>query len=229
MLIPSRPLEKDEVYKFPEDQIESLRPISQAQLNGAKVFTSREEYIKNLPLSIRYLEIGVAWGYYSDLICKTLNPEKTILLDPFDQDHRCWSWRQFGECKCTPKHEQFYDYGEAEEWLKKEFSKYRNVELIKGFAPRTMPKNQTFDYVYIDTDNDRFGVRDILNATKDMIDVGGIIGVNDYVISDPINVDKIYGTPFAVHEFLYFNKNWVVDAIALHPVGFSDIYLRKIM
>lgn len=228
MLIPSRPLEKNEVYQFPEDQIESLRAIAQTQLNGAKLFTSREEYIKTFPPEMTYLEIGVAWGYYSDLVCKIANPKKTILLDPFTDELICWSWRRFGECKCTPKHEKLYDVFEAEDWLRKEFSKYRNVEFLKGHAPATLPENEMFDYIYLDTDNDRFGVRDILNSIAGMTNVGGIIGINDYVISDPINTDKIYGTPFAVHEFLYFNKNWVVDAMALHPVGFSDIYLRRI-
>ena len=227
MLIPSRPLEKDEIYEFPKDEFESLRPISQEQLKNSKIFTSREEYIKTLPKDMKYVEIGVAWGYYSDLVCKIANPLKTILLDPFTDDLRCWSWRRFGECKCTPKHEELYGFHEAEEWLRKEFSKYRNVELLNGKAPETMPEDNDFDYIYIDTDNDRYGVRNIMNASRDKVRVGGIMGINDYVLYDFINADKIYGTPYAVHEFLYFNRNWSVDAMALHPVGFCDIYLRR--
>jgi hypothetical protein len=227
MLIPSRPLEKDEIYEFPENEFESLRDISQEQLNSSKLYTSREEYIKTLPSDIRYMEIGVAWGYYSDLVCKIANPERTVLLDPFTQDLRCWSWRKFGECKCTPKHEQFYDYGEAEGWLTKEFSKYRNVELINGLAPEAIPTTEIFDYVYVDTTNDRYEVRNILNVLKDMVPVGGVIGLNDYTLYDFTNMDCLYGTPHAVNEFLHFNKNWIVDGLALHPVGFYDIYLRK--
>lgn len=228
MLIPSRPLEKNEIYEFPENEFESLRNISQPQLSDSRLFTSREEYIKTLPANMNYMEIGVAWGYYSDLVCKIANPEKTTLLDPFTDDLRCWSWRKFGECKCTPKHEQLFGYHESENWLRKEFSKYRNVHLLKGLAPETLPENEMFDYIYLDTDNDRYGVRNILNAIEGMVSVNGLIGVNDYVLYDFTNADKAYGTPHAVHEFLHFNKNWIVDAIALHPVGFNDIYLRRV-
>lgn len=228
MLIPSKPLEIDEVYDFPSNEIESLRLIDQSQLKEAKLYSSREEYIKSLPKDMTYMEIGVSWGYYSNLVCKIANPQKTVLLDPFTDELRCWSWRQFGECKCTPKHQELYKEHESEDWLRKEFAIYRNIEFLKGYAPQTLPENTMFDYIYVDTNNDRYQVREILKAVKDMVNVGGLIGINDYVVYDGINADKIYGTPFAVNEFLHYNKNWVVDGLAFHPIGFDDIYIRKI-
>jgi hypothetical protein len=62
---------------------------------------------------------------------------------------------------------------------------------------------------------------------KNMVKPGGIIGLNDYLIYDGIIEDVPYGTYQSVNEFLFFNKNWSVDAIALHSLGFYDIYLRS--
>jgi hypothetical protein len=61
-----------------------------------------------------------------------------------------------------------------------------------------------------------------------MVSPGGIIGLNDYLIFDGVIDEQPYGTFQAVNEFLHFNKNWVVDALALHSIGFNDIYLRRI-
>jgi len=61
-----------------------------------------------------------------------------------------------------------------------------------------------------------------------MVPIGGIIGMNDYIIYDGIIEDKPYGTFQTVNEFLSANKNWSVDAIALHNLGFYDIYIKKI-
>ena len=57
--------------------------------------------------------------------------------------------------------------------------------------------------------------------------VNGIIGLNDYLIYDGIIEDQPYGTFQTVNEFLEKNNDWSVDAIALHNLGFYDIYIRK--
>ena len=54
-----------------------------------------------------------------------------------------------------------------------------------------------------------------------------IIGLNDYLIYDGIIEDQPYGTFQTVNEFLEKNNDWSVDAIALHNLGFYDIYIRK--
>jgi hypothetical protein len=227
MYIPDRPLEKDEEFYFPTDRIESARVISEKQMAGSRVTSSREEYIKSLPKDIEYMELGVAWGYYSNLVCQIANPKSTVLLDPFDQDLRCWSWKATGSCKCDPKHEMLYLESNHEEWITQEFSKYRDVSVIKGHAPKDLPKDRTFDYIYVDTHNDRYHIRSVANAASKLVKVGGILGFNDYVIYDGIIEDVPYGTYQAINEFLYFNQAWSVDAIALHPCGFHDIYLRR--
>lgn len=227
--IPSRYLEYNESPSFNNDQIEPGRPIDPLQLSGAKLFSSREEYINSLPSGIRYMEIGVAWGYYSELVCQKTAPSEIVLVDPFNNDLKCWSWRKFGECKCTNmEHELLFTPETNEQYIIDLFSKYGKVRTIRGFAPQILPNENGYDYIYIDMTNDRIQIREVLKKVSKMVNIGGVIGLNDYLIYDGIIEDAPYGTFQAVNEFLYFNKDWVVDAIALHSIGFNDIYLRKI-
>jgi hypothetical protein len=228
--IPSRHLEYNELPSFSGDEIESGRPISLEQLAGSTIYPSREEYIKTLPQNIKYMEIGVAWGYYSELVCKHANPQEIVLVDPFNSDLKCWSWRKFGSCQCqNQKHELLFTPETNEQYILDLFSKYGPVRTVKGWAPQAISENEFgYDYIYVDMTNDRIEIREVLKKIEPMVEVGGVIGLNDYLIFDGVIDDKAYGTFQAVNEFLFYNKNWVVDAIALHPVGFYDIYLRKI-
>jgi hypothetical protein len=228
--IPARFLDYDELPDFKNDEIESGRPIDQAQLNGAKLYSSREEYAKSLPKNIKYMEIGVAWGYYSEVVCKEASPREIVLVDPFDSDLKCWSWRKFGSCQCTNmKHELLFTPETNEQYIFDLFSKYGPTRTVKGFAPAVLPNENDYDYIYVDMNNDRIEIREILKKVSAMIKPGGIIGLNDYLIFDGVIEDEPYGTFQAVNEFLHFNKNWVVDAMALHSIGFNDIYLRRIL
>ena len=228
MLIPSRYLEKGETYTFPEGEIESGRLIDQSQLENAKLFSNREEYVKTFPKDMKWMEVGVAWGYYSNYVCSVANPRETHLADTFDQDLKCWSWRKYGECKCqNQKHELLYTPETHEQFIIDKFSSYRNVKTIKGWAPESLLKDNDYDYIYLDTGNERNTIRELAEAAYKLVKVGGILGFNDYLIYDGIIEDKPYGTFQTVNELLYFNKNWSVDALALHPVGFYDIYLRR--
>lgn len=226
--IPVKFLDYDEVIHYPEDQIECGMPINQAQLDQAKVYTSREEYAKHLPSEMKWMEIGVAWGYYSDVVCEVAKPKETVLVDNYDQDLKCWSWRKFGECKCQNQtHEMLYTPETHESYIIEKFSKYPNVRTIKGKAPEILPDENDYDYIYIDTENDRYEIREMLKKTHSMVKVGGIIGLNDYIIYDGVIMDMPHGTFQSTHEFLHHYPNWTVDAIALHSLGFNDIYLRR--
>jgi predicted O-methyltransferase YrrM len=226
-LIPVMPLNGEELLE--PGQIDCSYPISAEQLKNAKIVPSREDYIYSLSKNIRYMEVGVAWGYYSLMIADRLFPSSITLVDWFNQDLKCWSWRKFGECKCTPKHELKYDQDNHMEYIKDQFSKFKNVELIKGNSEEILPKlNKEFDYIYLDITNDRKPIRQTLNAAAKLTAINGIIGLNDYLIYDGIIEDKPYATYQVVNEFLMLNKNWEVDALALHVLGFYDIYIKRV-
>jgi hypothetical protein len=224
--IPTRWLDISETVSFSDDLVESAREISESQLINSKIIPSREHFIKYLPENLRYLEIGVAWGYYADLVCSK-NPSAFHLMDTYSQDLKCWSWRKFGECKCDgKKHELLYLPETHQAYIDNRYREH-NVLTIKGKAPDQIDQSYEYDFIYIDFINERFAIRDTLNKCKDMVPVGGYLGINDYLIYDGIIEDSLYGTYQATNEFLSYNKNWEVAFFALHPIGFYDIYLRK--
>jgi hypothetical protein len=225
---PVRQFDFDKITHLANDEIESSHHIDQSQLSKTKVYANREEYIKTIPLNSDYMELGVAWGYYSDIVANLRNPSSIDLVDWYNQDLKCWSWRKFGSCQCEPKHELLYTPETHMKYIEDKFSKYTGVDVIKGNVPQILETiDKKYDYIYVDLSNDRKLIRDTLNKVKNMIKPGGIIGLNDYLIYDGIIEDVPYGTYQSVNEFLFLNKGWSVDGIALHQLGFYDIYLRS--
>ena len=218
------------IQPLQNDEIDCAYPISMEQLKNAKIFTSREDYINTIPFGCRYMEVGVAWGYYSELVINQKNPKTTTLLDWYNQDLRCWSWRKFGKCNCTPEHKMLYTPETHMDYIKEKFKKFDNVELLKGNSQDILPTlNKQFDYIYLDITNDRNSIRPTLHAAANLVTTGGVIGLNDYLIYDGIIEEMPYATYQVVNEFLHMNKNWEVDAIALHVLGFYDIYIKKVL
>jgi len=225
---PVRQFDFNKITNLANDEIESSHHIDQSQLEKARIYTSREEYIKTIPINSDYMELGVAWGYYSNIVADLRKPSSIDLVDWYNQDLKCWSWRKFGSCQCQPKHELLYTPETHMQYVKDKFSKYPNVNVIKGTVPQILDTiDKKYDYIYVDLSNDRRLIRDTLNKVKNMIKPGGVIGLNDYLIYDGIIEDAPYGTYQSVNEFLLLNKEWSVDAIALHTLGFYDIYLRR--
>jgi len=226
---PVRPMSDEAIRSMNIDEIEDSEKINQKQLNNARIFSSREEYAKSLPKGIKYMEVGVAWGYSVQMFLDATEAQSADLVDLYNQDLKCWSWRKFESCQCNGfKHELLYTPETHEQYIIDKFSSYKNVRTIKGDALRILPDlKNTYDLIYIDVSNDRLLSREILRLCASLVEVGGVIGLNDYAIYDGIIEDEPYGTFQTVNEFLYNNEDWEVDAIALHNLGFYDIYLRR--
>lgn len=226
---PVRPLQDNESRVIMDDEIEDSEKISQVQLNNAKIFSSREEYSKSIPKGINYLEIGVAWGYSAQMFMDASEAKSADLVDWYNQDLKCWSWRKFGECQCVGyKHELLYTPETHEQYILDKFKNYPNVATIKGDALDVLPRlNKKYDMIYIDVNNYRSLTKTILSYCSQLLQEGGTIGLNDYLIYDGIIEDTPYGTFQTVNEFLFNNKDWEVEALALHNLGFYDIYIRK--
>lgn len=226
---PINPVNGPYLGNLKDDEMDCAYPISQLQLNNAKIYSSREEYINNLPNNLKYMEVGIAWGYYSSLVAQLKKPSKITLVDLYNQDLKCWSWRKFGECKCEGmKHTLDYTPETHEDYIKNKFKEY-NLQTIKGDSQHILPaiKEHDYDYIYLDITNDRNIIRKALWDSSHLVKVGGVIGLNDYLIYDGVIEDKPYGTFQVVNEFLNNNKHWHVDGIALHVLGFYDIYIKR--
>lgn len=223
--MPKKPVE----FAVHDDEVEHSPKINQNQLNSARLFSSREEYAKSIPQGIRYLEIGVAWGYSVELFAGTSNASKVDLIDLYNQDLKCWSWRKFGSCQCDGmRHELLYLPETHEQYIKDKFKDYNNVRTLKGSANSILPTiTDEYDLIYIDITNDRKTTKKCLDLASKITAIGGVVGMNDYLVYDGIIEDSLYGTFQTVNWFLYDNPNWSVDAIALHNLGFYDIYLKR--
>jgi hypothetical protein len=230
--MPKKPVEGSYLNNktIKDDEIEDSPKISQEQLVEAKLYTSREEYAKSLPKGLRYLEVGVAWGYSAEMFINASEASEALLVDLYNQDLKCWSWRKFGSCQCQGfKHELLYTPENHQMYIIDKFSYHPKVATMKGDCVQVLSTlNNQYDFVYIDVSNDRDQTRKTLDAASRLIPVSGIIGLNDYLIYDGVIEDQPYGTFQTVNYFLDNNKNWVVDGLALHNLGFYDIYLRRV-
>ena len=146
--MPKKPFNQipyDQEFKLKNDEIECAFEISQAQLNCAKIYSNREEYINSLPKNIDYMELGVAWGYYSELIAEQTSPASITLVDWYNQDLKCWSWRKFGSCQCEGiKHELLYLPETHEQYIQDKFKDYN----FAGSALSTLLDVLTYNTQY---------------------------------------------------------------------------------
>lgn len=225
-----KPVPSNFEHNYKEDEIEDSPKISQDQLNNAKLYSSREEYAKTLNKGIKYLELGVAWGYSAKMFIEASEASEALLVDLYNQDLKCWSWRKFGSCQCDGlKHELLYTPETHQIYIIDKFSYHPKVATMKGNAANILSVlNNKYDFIYIDIVNERNETKKVLSLSSNLVPIGGIIGLNDYVIYDGIIEDKPYGTYQTVNEFLHINKNWHVDGLALHQMGFYDIYIKRI-
>lgn len=191
-----------------------LKKISQEQLNNAKLYSTKFDFISGIPKKARMLEIGTMGGDYAEELIKNSDPASIDLVDTF-----CASdWH--GMNRFTPKTHLRY--------INDKFSKYNMVTAHKGNSLDILPNlNKEFDYIYIDADHDyKHAKADLLNSVN-LLSSNGIIGLNDYISYDHVNHIE-YGVIEAVCEFLNENKNWEVIGFALQENMYADIYIKKI-
>lgn len=186
--------------------------ISQEQLNNAKLYTTKFEFIKHIPKGGHLLEIGTLGGDYAEPLLAA-EPASLDLLDTFES--KDWQGsNRFNE-------HTHYDY------IKDKFKEHPEVSLLRGYTDKILPTlTKKYDYIYIDADHNYKQVkRDLDNAYKLIAD-GGIIGFNDYIYDD--RYYNVYGVIQTVCEFLDEHKDWQVIGFALQEEMYADVYIQKI-
>ena len=78
------PIGYNEEKVYGEHEIEIAIPISQNQLNSARLFNSKYEYAKTLNKNISYLEVGVGYGQSAKMFIDTTSAKSADLLDLYD-------------------------------------------------------------------------------------------------------------------------------------------------
>lgn len=186
--------------------------ISQDQLNNAKLYTTKFEFIKHIPKGGDLLEIGTLGGDYAEPLLAA-KPKSLDLLDTFKS--KDWEGsNRFNEIT-------HYQH------IKDKFSSHPEVTLLQGYTDDILPKIQKkYDYIYIDADHNYHQVKKDLDNAYKLIAEGGIIGFNDYIYDD--RYYNVYGVIQTVCEFLDEHKDWEVIAFALQEEMYADVYIQKI-
>jgi predicted O-methyltransferase YrrM len=186
------------------------------QLENTKMFSSREAVLHNFKKEISYLEIGILAGDYTSEVINCCNPRSITLVDTFDCDDSIF----------TEKKPRFNKKGHLD-YVVKRFSDYPQLSVLKGRSSDVLPNlKSTFDYIYIDADHSYEAVKSDLEMSIGLLNYGGIIGLNDYIMWDYL-LDFQYGVVQAVNEFLSENPKWIVVYFALSQSMFCDIYLQE--
>jgi hypothetical protein len=202
-----------------------VMPIKQFQLNNAKVYNNRWEWVTRLPKRINIMEVGVSAGDFAEHMHNTLMPNVLYLVDTWEQSDSIF---QRGEDNLRFKE------GENLDFVTKRFAN-KNVTIFSGTSQEVLPKiimdkssrSFDFDLIYIDAGHSYDEVtQDINNAVK-LLNQRGVIVVNDYVfIGDPKY--PAYGVIKAVNDFLENNIDWEMSGIILEDQMMCDVILRRI-
>jgi hypothetical protein len=189
-----------------------IKLISQDQLNNAKLYSTKFEFIKHIPKGGHILEIGTLGGDYAEPLLAA-EPASLDLLDTFES--KDWEgFKRFNE-------QTHYEY------IKNKFKDNPEVSLLRGYTDNVLPSiTKRYDYIYIDADHNYAQVKRDLSNAVNLIADHGIIGFNDYIYDDKYY--NVYGVIQTVCEFLNENKDWQVIAFALQEEMYADIYIQKI-
>ena len=186
--------------------------ISQNQLNNAKLYSTKFEFIRFLPKNAKMLEIGTLAGDYAELLLNT-NPDCLDLVDVFGAN----DWKDLNRFN----KDGHYDF------VKNRFKNNPEVSLYKGYSHNILPTlNKKYDYIYIDANHDYDHVSKDLEYSLPLLADGGIIGFNDYIYDDADYI--VYGVIETVCEFLDKNRDWEVIGFALQERMYADIYIKKV-
>lgn len=194
--------------------------IPQKQIENAKLFSSRSDFIKTLPKNIKYLEAGALAGDFSLEVIEAVSPNIVYLVDPFfDKD---WRAPEFPNPRWDTPEDHFT-------FVKNRFANFKEVFLFQEPYELFVKHNtDKFDFIYMDYDTDYHSIEKQIFMSIDILNHDGILGFNDYNIyfNNTTTGEKMGVVP-AINAFLRNNRNWHVHAFALNDNLTSDIYLKR--
>jgi len=191
--------------------------INQSQLEHAKIYGTRYDFIKTLPKGISFLEIGTLAGDFALKVIEACSPEKVALVDPFNVED--FFWPEYGYKRWEHPSEN-YDF------VKNRFKDMNFVKIYRGLGIEVMPEiKEKYDFIYIDADNTSMELQTHFREARMHLKENGVIGFNDYNMYDNADSSKSQDVVPFINGFLKFRPSWRVHAFALNDNLTSDIYL----
>jgi predicted O-methyltransferase YrrM len=179
-------------------------------LKNCKMLSSRKKMLELLPKNSIVAEIGVAEGAFTDEILNLSEPKKLYLIDTYGSNRYGKSMQLMVEGKF------------------KKLIDESTIEILIGLSTDVLKKieNQTFDWVYLDTDHTYQTTKDELELLKSKVKEGGIIAGHDYSMFNNCG-DMRYGVIEAVNEFVVINK-WELIYLTNEKTHDRSFAIRKI-
>lgn len=173
-------------------------------IKNCKLVEDRIKMLHEIPKGGVCAEIGILNGDYSRHILDIVKPQKLHLID-FDPK----------SIKVVRK--RFED--EIEQNL---------VEVHKEDSSTWLSSipDETFDWIYIDSDQRYEGVKRNLEAAHNKLKPDGLISLNDYIFFGSSDLTK-YGIIEATNEFC-IEYDYELVHFALHGRMYNDVTIRRI-
>lgn len=154
--------------------------LTEAHLKSLVAVPDRAAFLERMPKGGVAVEIGVASGRFSRMICDIAAPEKLYLIDYWKDNRRAHGRAPTVVARNTP--EQPSDWDQVHDRLGAEIASGQ-VEVLRGFSWDMIPTlpDRSLDWAYVDAGHDYESVRKDLAALHPKMKPGGIIAGHDYV------------------------------------------------
>ena len=171
-----------------------------AALEGARLVASRADALALLPRGGMVAELGTQAGRYARQILHVSRPEELHLFD-----------LEFDTLRASAP----------------EVADDPRVRLHLGDSSTNLAgfPNGTFRWIYIDGVHCEAGVRRDADCAAGKVEPGGLLVFNDYTIWSPMELTD-YGIVPVVND-LVARGGWEVVYLALHPLMYCDVALRR--
>jgi len=160
--------------------------------------------ILKVPESPTIAEIGIFRGEFADVLYRTFNPSRFILVDPWLPEMIC-SGDQNGNDVV------YYHGDELYKHVTDKFSNENKIEIQRKFSSDAVIDSQSLDILYIDGDHSYKGVAGDLERGRKWVKPNGWICGHDFAMN-PAKTNNRYdfGVARAVSEFChrYGYKIW---------------------
>lgn len=191
--------------KNPVEFFEDVVPktLDDKYLKNSRLVSNRIQQLKYMPKNAVCVEIGTYMGGFAKLIYQIMEPKKLHIIDC---DFSSFDHSYFNDLVTNNLVELHHG---------------NSVDIMSQFP------EHYFGFIYIDGDHSYKGVKNDFAQAKLKVKQNGWIVCNDYTIFSPCSLSKM-GIPRAVHEFC-IESDWEIIYFSLHPRGFYDVALRKII
>jgi len=198
-------------------------PLPPHLLRDARVLSRRADILPFLPKSGTVVEVGVAVGDYTALMLDICRPSRFVAIDIFTLHEFPMIWDR----TCA----EVFGGGTHEAQYRARFRREIEAGLVQVMrsdsrAALSGLEDGSIDVLYLDAEHSYESVRGELEAASRKMKPDGWIVLNDYIMNDIGTSFAPYGVIQAAHEFMLAD-GWEMAFLALHPLMYCDVALRK--